>query len=249
MSDNREDLVQTLYEKAEVEYNHFLAGFDQRPRSEIIQNAYKIATMEDLLMSLEEPDFLTLPQLTHLAELSAPLSTVYDCWLKTEDSRMEELRNCMERYADSELSQIATKQYENPQIPRYDKGFTTARELGETAQYHASRKRDIACLQTFNTKVHDAYEGRAMTQFVESWTNEFGKERCRFVLGYSIHAADYDGRYSTQSKRTARETDYTELDSNDYHSASYRTNVHPCIINATFERLIEDKQKSKDKER
>ncbi len=249
MSDNREDLTQSLYEKATQEHNQFLTEIEKLTPREVIANAYEIVTKADLLMMLEDPDFLTLPQLIYLESLEAPLSTVYIQWINVEDSRMEELRSCTEHFVENELSQIATKQYENPQIPRYDKGYADARELGETAQYHASHKRDIACLQTFNTKVHDAYEGRAVAQFVEGWTNEFGKERCRFVLGYSIHAADYDGRYSMQSKRAAKETDYTELDSNDYHSASYRTNVHPCIINATFERLIEGKQKSKDMER
>ncbi len=249
MNDKREALVQDLYEKAQMEHSRFLESFDEKSHSEIIQSAYQISTMDDLLMSLEEPDFLTVPQLTYLAELSTPLSILYDHWLKIEDSSMEELRNCIEYYTEDHLVELAVKQTENPQTPRYDKTYTIARELGETAQYNASRKRDAICLQTFKDKVYDAYEGRAIAQFVEDWTSEFGKERCRFVLGYSVHAADYDGRYSKQSKRVANEIDYSELDCDSYRSSGYRTNVHPCIINVAFECLIEGKQKSKNMER
>lgn len=162
---------------------------------------------------------------------------------------MEELRDSVQSYLDTRLQYRAEKLYADPSVPRYEGSYLEAREKGEVHLYRASRKRDRACIDAFTENISDANEKRRMREFVQEWTQEFGHDRCKFLLGYTVQCADWDGRYSAASKREAAKTDYHITPEHDPLS-EFHTNAHPCLVNYAYELLIEqerDKKKSAPK--
>ena len=70
-----------------------------------------------------------------------------------------------------------------------------------------------------------------------------GRASCKFLLGYTVQRADWDGRYSAAAKREAAKFDYriTDPDQRDPFSV-FHTNAHPCLVNYTFELLMEQER-------
>lgn len=243
-----EKLSQQLYDKALNEMNVFLDDLKTKPPEEIIENAYKITVRQDLMMILESEDFSPY-EIEVLANLDHPLQVLYEEWLPVEDRHMEELRDSVQSYLDTRLQYRAEKLYADPSVFRYEGSYSEAREKGEVHLYRASRKRDRACIDAFTENISDANEARRMREFVQEWTQEFGHDRCKFLLGYTVQCADWDGRYSAASKREAAKTDYHITPEHDPLS-EFHTNAHPCLVNYAYELLIEqerDKKKSAPK--
>jgi len=71
-----------------------------------------------------------------------------------------------------------------------------------------------------------------------------GHDRCKFLLGYTVQCADWDGRYSAASKREAAKTDYHITPEHDPFS-EFHTNAHPCLVNYAYELLIEQERDKK----
>ena len=151
---------------------------------------------------------------------------------------MEELRDSVQSYLDTRLQYRAEKLYADPSVSRYEGSYLEAREKGEVHLYRASRKRDRACINAFTENISDANEARRMREFVQEWTQKFGHDRCKFLLGYTVQRADWDGRYSAAAKRGAAKFDYRITDQRDPFS-EFHTNAHPCLVNYAFELLME----------
>ena len=243
-----EKLSQQLYDKALNEMNAFLDDLKTKPPQEIINSAYQIVNKQDWLMILESAEF-TPAELNVLNELEHPLQVLYEEWLPVEDRHMEELRDSVQSYLDTRLQHRAEKLYADPSVFRYEGSYSEAREKGEVHLYRANRKRDRACINAFTENISDANEARRMREFVQEWTQEFGHDRCKFLLGYTVQGADWDRRYSAASKREAAKFDYRITDQRDPFS-EFHTNAHPCLVNYAYELLIEqerDKKKSAPK--
>ena len=105
---------------------------------------------------------------------------------------MEELRDSVQSYLDTRLQYWAEKLYADPSVFRYEGSYSETREKGEVHLYRASRKRDRACINAFTENISDANEKRRMREFVQEWTQEFGHDRCKFLLGYTVQCADWD---------------------------------------------------------
>lgn len=244
--DTKELLTQLLAEKIEAERTAFLADMHQQSPDYIILHAFEIVSMNDLYLVLNSKPFSN-QELTELIGIETPMTELYQEWLKVDDSTIGVIENFVGDTLKKQLTETAKRQQENPSIPRYAKSYQQAREHGQLHLFTASLKRDEACLQFFNTYVYEAYENRNLEQFTRRWTKEFGLERCRFVLGSSIHHAPWDGRYSARAKSDVEKQDYSTMDAPS--SSRYCTNVHPCIIDATYARLMDGRQKKQDKER
>ena len=237
-----EKLSEQLYDKALNEMNAFLDDLKTKPPEEIIENAYKITVRQDLMMILEFEEF-TPYEIEVLAKLDHPLQVLYEQWVAAEDHYMEDLRGSMQSYMNDILKVQANKLYANPAIPRYERLYREAEEKGEVHLYRASRNRDWACINTFTEHISEANENRRMREFVQNWTREFGHDRCKFLLGYTVQRADWDGRYSAAAKREAAKFDYriTDPDQRDPFSV-FHTNAHPCLVNYAFELLMEQER-------
>ena len=232
-----EELSQQLYDKALNEMSAFLDDLKTKPPEEIIENAYKITVRQDLMVILESEDFSPY-EIEVLANLDHPLQVLYEQWVSTEDNHMEDLRNSMQSYFDTVQQYQANKLYADPATPRYEGLYREAKEKGEVHLYRASRNRDWACINAFTEHISDANENRRMREFVQKWTHEFGHDRCKFLLGYTVQRADWDGRYSAAAKREAAKFDYRITDQRDPFS-EFHTNAHPCLVNYAFELLME----------
>lgn len=146
---------------------------------------------------------------------------------------MEELRDSVQSYLDTRLQHRAEKLYADPSVFRYEGSYSEAHEKGEVHLYRANRKRDRACIDAFTENISDANEARRMREFVQEWTQEFGHDCCKFLLGYTVQCADWDGRYSAASKREAAKTDYHITPEHDPFS-EFHTNAHPCLVNYAY---------------
>lgn len=232
-----EKLSQQLYDKALNEMSAFLDDLKTKSPEEIIENAYKITVRQDLMMILESEDFSPY-EIEVLANLEHPLQVLYEQWVSTEDRHMEDLRNSMQSYFGTVLQYQANKLYADPSTSRYEGLYREAADKGEVHLYRASRNRDWACINAFTEHISDANENRRMREFVQDWTQEFGHDRCKFLLGYTVKRADWDGRYSAAAKREAAKFDYRITDQRDPFS-EFHTNAHPCLVNYAFELLME----------
>lgn len=237
---NSELLSQQLYNTALNELNAYLEDLKTKPPQEIISNAYQIACKQDIVMILEEADFSPY-ELEILTGLEHPLQVLYEQWISTEDRYMEELRGAMQNYVDDRLMRQAELLYADPQTPRYTGLYSEAQEHGEVHLLRASRKQDGACMRAFEDGISEAHEKRVMREFVEQWTQAFGYDRCKFLLGYTVQRAAWDGRYSAASKREAGKFDYHITTKRDPF-AEFQTNTHPCLVNYAFELLMEQER-------
>ncbi len=240
MNDNRKQLENKLYEKADLELTAFFDDMEKLPPKEIINKAYESCSKQDLLMALEDPDFLSDNQLSILCELEKPLTNLYSDWLDHEDSQMEELRNSMCDYADTRLKEKAMEYFANPQNPRYDKPISYARDNDEMNLYRANMGIDLACLHFFETGISNANESHRTKDFVKEWTTQYGRERCQYVIGYAVQKADYDGRYSKEAKRHSKQFAY------ESQHRDFATNAHPCLVDCAY-RLMMDMERPKNK--
>lgn len=238
-------LTQKVFECADREYSAYIDDMKTHDAGYIVDHAYEIVIMADLRMIFEE-DELSLPALQELDRLEKPLASIYDEWLKNDGGHMELLRGTVSSFTDKRLHDTADRLYENPTVPRYDKSIPQAREANELHLYRASRRRDIECLHYFEKHISDAHQSHSMKAFTQDWVKRYGRDRCKFILGYTVHRADWDARYAPEAKRDAQQYDY--LISKDYDRFSeYGTNVHPCLVDSSY-RILMDMGRRKSKE-
>ena len=94
-----EEMNNKLYEKLHAEQEELKQELLAMEPAEVLENAYKYYIREDILMELEVND-LGERRCRALLKLKAPLSALYDRWLDTEDSHMEEIKDMIDSYAD-----------------------------------------------------------------------------------------------------------------------------------------------------
>ena len=236
----KKQLSQRLYDRAIQELDAYIADLKTQPPERIIDRAYQLSTMQDMVMVLESSD-IPANKLEVLAALEHPLEVLYDDWLRRDDSHMEDLHRSMEDYAGQKLRDRAELLFSDPTVPRYAKTHEDAIHAGEVYQYHANRNRDLLCLHAFEKGVSDANANHAMRPFIQKWTEDFGHDRCKFVLGYTVQRADWDKRYSPKARQDAQQYDYQTGEGYGPFSG-YGTNAHPCLVNCAYELLMEQER-------
>lgn len=95
---SKENLRQTLWEKAAKEQSDYIEHLKTLPPEQIIDRAYEKVMRDDILMSFED-DYLSDKQVAELIKLDYPLSACYDEWMDTDVSHMEMLRDTIDSYA------------------------------------------------------------------------------------------------------------------------------------------------------
>lgn len=238
--ETKEQLAQQLYDRASQKLDAYIADLKTQTPDQIIDRAYEVSVKQDMLMVLEEHEF---PQheLEELCKLEHPLDVIYNDWLHQDDSRMEELHRTIQDYAVQRLRDQAERLHADPKTPRYEELYNDAVKRGETCLYRASRSRDALCLDAFDKGISDANADHAMRPFVQRWMEDFGHDRCKFVLGYTVQRADWDKRYSPKAKQDAQQYDYHIAKDRDPYSG-YCTNAHPCLVNCAYELLMEQER-------
>ena len=114
---SKENLRQTLWEKAAKEQSDYIEHLKTLPPEQIIDRAYEKVMRDDILMSFED-DYLSDKQVAELIKLDYPLSACYDEWMDTDVSHMEMLRDTIDSYAkrlveeNEEQKQNNKKRYE-----------------------------------------------------------------------------------------------------------------------------------------
>lgn len=232
-----EQLCQQLYDRASKELDAYIADLKTKTPEQIINRAYEVSVKQDFLMVLEEHEF-PKRHLQELCKLEHPLDVFYQRWLHQDDSRMGELHSTIQDYAGDQLRNQAEQLFADPKTPRYPGTYQDAVARDEIYQYRASRNRDTRCLNAFSEGVSDANFNQAMRPFIQKWTEDYGHDRCKFILGYSVQRADWDKRYSPKAKQDAQQYDYHITTDHDLYS-SYCTNAHPCLVNCAYELLME----------
>ena len=243
--ENKEQLLQKIYEKAECEHTAFLAEMKSHDAQYVADQAYQIVIMNDLMMLFENAEF-SLPELQVLDTVETPLATLYGEWLRKDDGHMEELRRTVQDFTGDRLRNIADLLYSDPAVPRYAKSAHEAGEQDEIYLYRASRARDMACLHFFESGVSNANEAHQMQSFTKDWAEQFGRDRCKFILGYSVKRADWDARYAPEAKRDARKYEYGDEKDAFNHFSDFSTNTHPCLVDCSY-RILMDMEHSKIK--
>jgi len=93
--------MDSIYEKAELEYKSYLENLKTKTPQEIINSAYEITIKADILLSIEND--LSDDEISVLSKLDMPLQAIYDEWLNNDYSYMEMIRDSVNDYARKEL--------------------------------------------------------------------------------------------------------------------------------------------------
>jgi len=238
--EQKERMAQQLYDRAAQELNDYITELKTQTPEQIIDRCYEVSVKQDMVMILEEHDFPP-QELEVLAALEHPLEVIYQDWLARDDSRMEELTNTFEHHAVQKLQDRAEQLHADPKTPRYEGSYRDAVKNGEVCLFRASRSRDQACLKAFDKGISDANASQTMRPFIQKWTQDYGHDRCKFILGYSVQRADWDKRYSTKARHDAEKYDYHITKDHDPHG-NLCTNAHPCLVNCAYELLMEQER-------
>lgn len=100
-----------LYAKMESEYHAFLEDLEKRTPKEIISASYEKVFKEDILMVLSENN-LSYDRANAFLHTEKPLDAAYNEWLKEDVSYMEDLNNCLEKFAEKICMERKRKELE-----------------------------------------------------------------------------------------------------------------------------------------
>ena len=91
------NVKEQFFQKLKEEYQQFRQRILQKDKQDIIKDSYRIEIFEELYKILvEKGDTLSDAILRNLLYQSGLLDFLYDCWLKKEDSQLQELMDCVE---------------------------------------------------------------------------------------------------------------------------------------------------------
>lgn len=91
------NVKEQFFQKLKEEYQQFRQRILQKDKQDIIKDSYRIEIFEELYKILvEKGDTLSDAILRNLLYQSGILDFLYDCWLKKEDSQLQELMDCVE---------------------------------------------------------------------------------------------------------------------------------------------------------
>lgn len=201
---NNEQLNTALYEKMFAEQDKFRGWLLTQPPEEILKHTYEYTVREDILMSMEEHD-ISDEQASALLQSDSPLTDVYQEFESRESDYMETVLNCITDRADDVLRHEQEQRQALLNTPVYKFPGDYAAEHGESAQYRASHKANIACKEAIEAAISEHYSNnRLNVGGVAQVVEQFGYERTFFVLANTVKHKDWDGRISRNNKEWAK---------------------------------------------
>ena len=91
------NVKEQFFQKLKEEYQQFRQRILQKDKQDIIKDSYRIEIFEEFYKILvEKGDTLSDAILRNLLYQSGILDFLYDCWLKKEDSQLQELMDSVE---------------------------------------------------------------------------------------------------------------------------------------------------------
>ena len=95
-----EELNLQLYNKMSAEYEKFKEELLNSSPQEVLDRAYEYIIKDDIVLSLEYTD-LTASRADALLKSEKSLDDVYDAWMDSESSHMNEIRDILDSAADA----------------------------------------------------------------------------------------------------------------------------------------------------
>ncbi len=151
--DNQE-LNTALYEKLFAEQEKFRDWLLTQPPNEILNHAYEYTVREDIVMAMEYHD-LSDEQAAALLDSPTPLADVFKDFENIETNHMDNVRDCIESRADTELQRLK----EQRETPLYLQTARYATEHGEQALFRASHNANVACRDAIEDAIKENYDG------------------------------------------------------------------------------------------
>lgn len=233
----KEALENQLYERMQQENEEFLADMKTRPADEIIHNAYEIASRENLLMLFEDETSLTPRQLETLLEFEHPLAELYDDWINRDTEEMDRFKDSVISCANDILDNRAEETYKDPAQPMYGKSRNESFSHDEYPEWKANHWRNVECARVFRKDASNAYHDQVFPAFLQKWENDFGKERCMFVLACTMGQRTGDGRFYPPARQAAARF-AAQLELAGARAANYAVDAHSCIVNSAMEHFV-----------
>lgn len=115
------DIREQLYEKLSAEYDAFIGELKAAPPDKIIESAYEKVFKEDILMCFEYNDDLSDEKIDALLALESPLDSLYQNWLDTDVSYMDDLRDTIHSFVRNEVLEQKEKELapaNNGELPK-----------------------------------------------------------------------------------------------------------------------------------
>ena len=132
--------------------------------------------------------------------------------------------------------------------PVYLPSARYAREYDELELWRESYKINKECRDFINGGASEAFHDEKLPGFIKDLIDNYGLERAMYVIGRSVVGSDWDKRYDYDARARANMFDYKDMKEaealkearQDYHdhTTSYCSNVHPCILNLIFHKLM-----------
>lgn len=97
---NTEELNLQLYNKMSAEFEKFKEELLNSSPQEVLDRAYEYIIKDDIVLSLECSD-LTASRADALLKSENSLDEVYDAWMESESSHMDEIREVLDSAAES----------------------------------------------------------------------------------------------------------------------------------------------------
>ena len=101
---NTEELNLQLYNKMSAEFEKFKEELLNSSPQEVLDRAYEYIIKDDIVLSLEYYDLnsdLTASRADALLKSENSLDEVYDAWMESESSHMDEIREVLDSAAES----------------------------------------------------------------------------------------------------------------------------------------------------
>lgn len=95
-----EELNLKLYNKMSAEFEKFKEELLNSSPQEVLDRAYEYVIKDDIVLSLEYSD-LTVSRADALLKSENSLDEVYDAWMESESSHMDEIREVLDSAAES----------------------------------------------------------------------------------------------------------------------------------------------------
>ena len=97
---NTEELNLQLYNKMSAEFEKFKEELLNSSPQEVLDRAYEYIIKDDIVLSLEYTD-LTASRADALLKSENSLADVYNAWMDSESSHMNEIRDILDSAADA----------------------------------------------------------------------------------------------------------------------------------------------------
>ena len=116
--------------------------------------------------------------------------------------------------------------------PIYEETFAYAYKHGETEQYHASKRVNIACKDAIEKAIDDNYQDNCLntTAAVKEVVQQFGFARMLYVLANTLQTMDSDGRISRANKQWAWSVPVV-FEQGKRDMTYFITHSHPGLLN------------------